>query len=103
MKPIETNDTKTKVVLLGTGTPNAEPERSGSGVAVVAAGEAYLFDFGPGVVRRANAAYQMGIEALQPSKLRTAFLTHLHADHTAGYPGYHVLFIYQWGGRHLRY
>jgi ribonuclease BN (tRNA processing enzyme) len=85
MKPIESINAKTKVVLLGTGTPNAEPERSGSSVAVVASGEAYLFDFGPGVVRRANATYQMGVEALLPSKLRTAFLTHLHADHTAGY------------------
>ena len=86
MNPIENSEVKTQVILLGTGTPNAEPDRSGSGVAVVVAGEPYLFDFGPGVVRRANAAYHMGIEALKPSKLGTAFLTHLHADHTAGYP-----------------
>jgi len=76
----------TKVILLGTGTPNAEPERSGSCIAVEVGDEPYLFDFGPGVVRRANAAYQLGISALHPSKLDTAFLTHLHADHCAGYP-----------------
>jgi len=48
----------------------------------------YLVDFGPGVVRRAAAAYQKGIRGFGPGvvNLRTVFLTHLHADHTAGYP-----------------
>ena len=41
--------------LLGTGTPNADPERSGPAVAVVVNGTPYLVDFGPGVVRRAAA------------------------------------------------
>jgi ribonuclease BN (tRNA processing enzyme) len=27
-----------------------------------------------------------GIEALRPTKLRVAFVTHLHSDHTVGYP-----------------
>lgn len=48
---------------------------------------AYLIDFGPGVVRRANAAFlDRDIEALEPTKLRVAFVTHLHSDHTVGYP-----------------
>ena len=68
----------TEVILLGTGTPNAEPERSGPAVAVVTGGGAYLVDFGPGIVRRAAAA------GLDPTKLNRAFLTHLHSDHTAG-------------------
>jgi ribonuclease BN (tRNA processing enzyme) len=76
----------TQVVLLGTGTPNADPERSGPCVAVIVNDVPYLVDFGPGVVRRAAAAYQKGIEALAVDKLATAFLTHLHSDHTAGYP-----------------
>ena len=76
----------TCVVLLGSGTPNAEPDRSGTAVAVVVSGTPYIIDFGPGVVRRASAAYQEGIEGLEVSKLTTAFLTHLHSDHTAGYP-----------------
>jgi len=40
------------------------------------------------VVRRAAAAYQRGMTAFgaRVSGLRTVFLTHLHADHTAGYP-----------------
>ncbi len=46
----------------------------------------YLVDFGPGVVRRAAAAHQRGIEGLEISRLNRAFVTHLHSDHTAGYP-----------------
>jgi len=50
-------------------------------------GTAYLIDFGPGVVRRASAAFlYKGIKALEPTKLRVAFVTHLHSDHTVGYP-----------------
>ena len=45
-----------KVVLLGTGTPIPDPQSSGPAVAVVVNGTAYLFDAGPGVVRRAQAA-----------------------------------------------
>ena len=75
----------TQVVLLGTGTPNAEPSRSGPAVAVVVQGTPYLVDFGPGVVRRAAAAVHRGIEGLEVSTLCRAFLTHLHSDHTAGY------------------
>jgi len=77
---------RTQVVLLGTGTPNAEPDRSGPAVAVVVDQTSYLIDAGPGVVRRAAAAFRKGITALEPKRLRLAFLTHLHSDHTAGYP-----------------
>ncbi|MBN1434651.1 MBL fold metallo-hydrolase [Candidatus Fermentibacterales bacterium] len=73
-----------RVVLLGTGTPNAEPDRSGSCVAVVTGGSSYLVDFGPGSVRRAKAACAAGIAELCPQLLTTSFVTHLHSDHTAG-------------------
>ncbi|MGA1822533.1 MAG: MBL fold metallo-hydrolase [Thermoplasmatota archaeon] len=76
----------TKIVLLGTGTPNAEPDRSGPSTALIVNGKTYIIDFGPGIVRRASEAYRSGIEALKPSDLETAFVTHLHSDHTAGYP-----------------
>ncbi len=76
----------THVVMLGTGTPNADPERSGPAVAVVANGTSYLVDAGPGVVRRASAASRLGIMALRPENLRHLFLTHLHSDHTVGLP-----------------
>ena len=79
--------TRTRVVLLGTGTPGPDPDRSGPATAIVVDDEVYLVDFGPGVVRRASAALRTkGIAALEPTKLRVAFATHLHSDHTVGYP-----------------
>jgi len=80
------NPSPTQVVLLGTGNPGPAPGRSGPATAIVVNGDAYLVDFGPGVVRRAAAAQQKGIAALNPINLRHAFLTHLHSDHTLGYP-----------------
>ncbi|MCD8144153.1 MAG: MBL fold metallo-hydrolase [Oscillospiraceae bacterium] len=77
---------ETKLVLLGTGTPNACPNASGPAVAVVVGERAYLVDFGPGVVRQASKAYFKGIDPLRPDRLTVAFCTHLHTDHTAGYP-----------------
>jgi ribonuclease BN (tRNA processing enzyme) len=79
--------TKTRVVLLGTGTPPADPDRSGPSSAIVVNDTAYLVDFGAGVVRRAKQAVaDRGIAALDPVRLRVVFLTHLHSDHTVGYP-----------------
>ncbi len=75
----------TRVVLLGTGTPNAEPDRFGPSIAVVVDDTPYIVDFGPGVVRRAVAAAKTkGIKGLAVNKLKIAFATHLHSDHTAG-------------------
>lgn len=76
-----------RVVLLGTGTPNPDAYRSGPSVAVVAGTQAYVVDAGPGVVRRARAAAdQTQLTALRPAVLTFLFLTHLHSDHTLGYP-----------------
>ncbi len=74
------------MILLGTGTPNAEPDRAGSALAIVVDGVPYLVDAGPGVVRRANEAFQRGVQGLEPKRLATVFLTHLHTDHTLGLP-----------------
>jgi ribonuclease BN (tRNA processing enzyme) len=74
-------------VLLGTGTPVPDPDHSGPATAIVVGNNAYLVDFGPGVVRRAEAAVlAKGVSALEPANLKVAFVTHLHSDHTAGYP-----------------
>jgi ribonuclease BN (tRNA processing enzyme) len=77
---------QTNVVMLGTGTPNADPDRFGPSVAVVINNTPYIVDAGPGVVRRAAAAAKAGTKALDVSNLKTLFLTHLHSDHTLGYP-----------------
>ena len=75
----------TQVVMLGTGTPNADPHRSGPCVAVVVNDTPYLVDCGPGLVRRAAAARLAGVTALGVGNLTRLFVTHLHSDHTAGY------------------
>lgn len=76
----------TQVVLLGTGTPAIDPDRSGPSTAVVVNDTAYVVDFGPGVVRRARGAVLRGVKQLEPTSLRVVFATHLHSDHTVGYP-----------------
>ena len=76
----------TRIVLLGTGTPAADPDRSGPSVAIVVNNTPYIIDFGPGIVRRAEAAYRAGINGLNILNIKHVFVTHLHSDHTAGYP-----------------
>ena len=83
---------RTQIVMLGTGTPIPDPDRSGPAVAIVVDSVAYLFDAGAGVVRRAAAAGRAGVAAFaprgasaQPSpRFDRVFLTHLHSDHTLG-------------------
>ncbi len=79
----------TKLVLLGTGNPNPSPEQSGCALALVVNDTPYIIDFGPGLVRKSASLtpqYGGSINALEARKLKTAFLTHLHSDHTVGYP-----------------
>jgi len=78
----------TRVVLLGTGTPRPDPNRSGPATAIIVNDTPYLVDFGPGVIRRATAAFEKGVTAIGFGgiNIKTVFLTHLHSDHTVGYP-----------------
>lgn len=79
----------TKVAMLGTGTPNPNPSQSGCSVAIVVNETPYIVDFGPGLVRRAAALspeYGGPVKGLDVKNIKHAFLTHLHSDHTTGYP-----------------
>ncbi|MBL7110899.1 MAG: MBL fold metallo-hydrolase [Bacteroidales bacterium] len=79
----------TKLVLLGTGNPNPNPERSGCALAIIVNDTPYIIDFGPGVIRQAarlTPHYGGNIAGLSAQNIKTAFLTHLHSDHTTGYP-----------------
>ena len=70
----------TQVVLLGTGMPRPDPNASGPATAVTIGTRVFLFDCGPGVMRRINAA------KLPITGVTALFITHLHSDHTLGYP-----------------
>ena len=79
----------TKVILLGTGAPDPDPNHSGCSVAIVVNDTPYIIDFGPGLIRQAAALspkYKGSIKGLEVKGIKRAFLTHLHSDHTTGYP-----------------
>ena len=76
---------RTRVVVLGSGNPVADPDRAGPAVVVLVDDTPYLFDVGVGVMRRWGAVTRMGIADLDIGSLRRAFVTHLHSDHTLGY------------------
>lgn len=90
--PVSAQSSRTQIVMLGTGTPIPDPDRTGPALAIVVDSVAYLFDAGTGVVRRAAAAGRNGIKAFAPASPKAqpsprfdrVFLTHLHSDHTLG-------------------
>jgi ribonuclease Z len=87
--PLSPHPSTTKLVLLGTGNPNPDPQHSGCSLAIIANNTPYIVDFGPGLVRRASKLsprWGGTIEALSVKNLKRAFLTHLHSDHTVGLP-----------------
>ena len=84
-QPAPDTTTATRVVILGSGTPNPDPARQGPAVAVVVRGTPYLFDAGSGVVRRAQEASKT-VPGLAVVNLSRVFITHLHSDHTIGLP-----------------
>jgi ribonuclease BN (tRNA processing enzyme) len=70
----------TTIVLLGTGTPRPDPLAFGPATAIVVGERVFLFDAGAGVMRRFSAA------KLPITGPTAVFFTHLHSDHTLGYP-----------------
>lgn len=85
----QADEQRTRVVILGSGTPNPDPHHSGNSVAVIVDDAPYIVDFGPGLIRQAAAlspGYGGTIKALEAKRINRAFLTHLHSDHTLGLP-----------------
>ena len=75
----------TKLIILGSGTPNPDPDRYGSGYAVVVNQSAYIIDFGPGIVRRISAMsppWGGKFPSMELKNIDIAFLTHIHSDHS---------------------
>jgi len=70
----------TSVVFLGTGTPRPDPTTMGPATAIVVGSRTFLFDAGVGVTRRFTAAH------IPLPSIGAVFFTHLHSDHTLGYP-----------------
>jgi len=80
---------KTRLILLGTGNPNPDPNHQGPSLLILVDDAPYIVDFGAGLVRQIAAMttdYGGTIDALDVRNLNIAFLTHLHSDHTVGYP-----------------
>ena len=71
---------RTAIVLLGTGGPPPNPRAFGPATAIVSGERVFLVDAGVGITRRMAAA------ELPMSNLAALFITHLHSDHTLGYP-----------------
>lgn len=80
-----TTFSETKLVILGSGTPNPDPNRFGSGYAIIVNEKAYIVDFGPGIVRRISAmspSWGGEFSAMELENINIAFLTHIHSDHS---------------------
>lgn len=77
---------RAQVLILGSGSPNAEANRVSSGVAIAVDDQPYLFDCGHGVVQRVVQAHEAGMINWDTTDLTRLFVTHLHADHTVGLP-----------------
>ena len=67
------------LTLLGTGTPTPLTHRAGSSFLVALDDEMFLFDCGPGCVRRLIK------KGVSPTRIANLFLTHLHYDHCVDY------------------
>jgi ribonuclease Z len=75
-----TNPPSIRIVLLGTGRPAPAIDRFGPATLVEAGGQNLLFDAGRGASQR---LWQLKIPLGQ---IDAVFLTHLHSDHTVGFP-----------------
>lgn len=77
------------VVLIGTGSPLADPSRAGPSTAVIAGKRVFIVDSGGGAVRK------MGEIGLSPAATERVLLTHFHSDHLDGLG---ELMLQRWAG-----
>jgi ribonuclease Z len=71
-----------EIVFLGTGSPLPSADRCGAGAVMVAGDTHVLVDCGWGAARRLIPS------GVQPSRVDTAILTHLHSDHITDIPDF---------------
>lgn len=76
--PVARSTPQLRVIVVGSGTPLADPDRGGPATAVALGERVLLFDAGAGVLRGLAAAGR------DPSRVEHVFVTHLHSDHTVG-------------------
>ncbi|KCZ92813.1 MBL fold metallo-hydrolase [Hyphomonas johnsonii] len=77
------------VVLVGTGSPLADPTRAGPMTAVIAGDRIFVIDAGGGAVRKMQ---ELGLPL---NKVEATLLTHFHSDHIDGLG---ELILQAWGG-----
>ena len=77
------------IVLIGTGSPLADPSRAGPSTAVIAGERVFIVDSGGGAVRK------MGEIGLPPAATERVLLTHFHSDHIDGLG---ELMLQRWAG-----
>ena len=71
-----------EVVFLGTGSPLPSADRCGAGAVLVAGDTHILVDCGWGSARKLIPS------GIQPSRIDTAILTHMHSDHITDIPDF---------------
>ena len=69
-----------RVTLLGTGTPEPDPDRFSASTLIEAGDQKILIDVGRGATIRLNQLH------IPLSRIDVVFFTHYHSDHTVGLP-----------------
>jgi ribonuclease BN (tRNA processing enzyme) len=86
----ESSQSKTRLILLGTGGgPRPRKARASPSQVIVVNGAAYVIDCGDGVARQLVSA------EVPLASIRHVFITHHHSDHNAGYGN---LLLLAWTG-----
>ena len=78
--PVAAQEERITVTLLGTGCPPPVMNRFGPSTLVEAGEQKFLFDAGRGALQRLTQL------AVRWQDVQGVFLTHLHSDHTVGFP-----------------